>query len=443
VRIDKVPRWNLRSIAQIFGRFSVRHNFEILLSSSVLLLAYAASWIGYYATLPGPFFPGGNISDRLLNWDASDYIDIAQYGYGHGPIANLSYTWFPFMPLWDKFIHAIIGIWPPQSRTAGGWTIFTDTAHTWSLALYVVGPLIAGIASIWVFYSVAQRLWGNDSSAKYATVIYAAFPGVSSFFTGLPVGFTQLFVLLAFRELLNRRFWKSSIFAGATTAIGPLNAVVVLPVIGFFLIHQWRNRKSQTLRKLWVATLAKAVGLLFLGELGLAIYALYLDLVSGHPTLFISSEHLFGGHNLHDRIVGLLSLRDFYLRFFGESISSLFFSVHSSPFANLFLPINDIAVLFVLVSSIALLRSSIDLSAIERVVVCTFGLITTFGFLWFIVSQVGIASGPRLIYIAAPSFLTLGGLWQHHKIIAVAIVTVLAISSCVQVSLLVSGYFLA
>ena len=427
--------------AEQTARWRQRHHFEIAVSAAVLFGGYLATWIGYYVATPGQFFPGGNVADRYLNWDASDYLSIAQYGYGHGPIAKVTYTWFPFMPLVDRVIHAVIGVWPPQVRTSAGWTTFADTAHQWSLSLYVVGPLAAGVASIWVFHRVSVRVWGDTTSAKVATAAYAAYPGSSFFFSGLPVGFTQLLVVLALREVLRRRYWWAAAAVGVATSIGPLNSLAVIPVLGIFLIDHWRQRRDGAGAPRRVTAL-RAVGLLVVGESGLIAYVLYLWITFGRPLAFVSSEQYFGGHGLRERLAGLFTLRDFNPHFIHLVLQSLYFDFPASVFPDLYLPINELSIVVLVALSLLVLRFPPTLARAERVVLSAYSLAAVAGFVWFIASQVGVASGPRIMYIAAPAFLSLGGLWRSHRYTAVVLIAVLAAASCAQVTLLVAGYFM-
>ena len=106
------------------------------------------------------------------------------------------------------------------------------------------------------------------------------------------------------------------------------------------------------------------------------------------------------------------------------------------------MPINELSIVVLVALSLLVLRFPPTLARAERVVLSAYSLAAVAGFVWFIASQVGVASGPRIMYIAAPAFLSLGGLWRSHRYTAVVLIAVLAAASCAQVTLLVAGYFM-
>lgn len=177
-------------------------------------------------------------------WDSGHYVAIAEHGYNFPQQA-----FFPLWPLVIKIFSFVFGF------------------YTASFLL----SFILGLTTFVLFYFLAVRLIGK-SPARYALILFAAFPSTMFLHAGYTEGLFLTLTLLSFLMLEKKLYLPSAIFAGLTT----MTRLAGVGITAAYLIL-----KQPFLKKI-IYMLISVSGLLF--------YILFLQIIFGNGFLFIDAQ---------------------------------------------------------------------------------------------------------------------------------------------------------
>ena len=201
--------------------------------------------------------PLGGLGDVLFSplahWDAIWYLGIADDGYDGG--ADTA-----FFPLYPLLVRALV--WPHPSEGA-----LLVSAYVVSLACFA--------GALWLLHRLAERELGRRVAG--ATVWLIAFFPAALFFSA-PYS-ESLFLLVsvgAFYAARTDRWAWAGVLAAAAAATRSAGIVLLLPL--FLLWLDSRPRRDGDLA--WLA----------LAPLGLAAYALHLELAHGDALAFLDAQ---------------------------------------------------------------------------------------------------------------------------------------------------------
>lgn len=261
---------------------------------------------------------------RLYRLDQHDVItDEVFYGYRsiglidslNSPYQPTPFEWFPKVPLWAKFSfhdHPPLGFWIEH------WFFKLFGVNLWALRLPFV---LAGVASVWLVYLIAQKLFGKETTALLSAGIlainnYHVWVSRIGLQESLVIFFLLLAVLLFLKTLENKRFFYWTIVAAGGAVLMKYTAVVLFPIFFVYLI--WKRRDLLSFRRV-----AISLALLLVILAPVIIYNIGLYHTRGHFDYQIS-------YLLHERVpewqvrpgreVG--GLRERFPNFFGRFVKN-------------------------------------------------------------------------------------------------------------------------
>ena len=191
--------------------------------------------------------------DTFARYDSGWYFGIARYGYEfvEGGRSNLAF--FPVYPLLMRYVGLALG---------GG-----------RQNLY-----LAGVTVSWVAYVIAMvmlyrlgRTYVPRVTAERAVVFASVFP--FAFFYGVVYSEAVflLFTVTAFYGFRTKRWWLGAV-AGALASATRVNGILALPALGLLA---WQSAGKDP------ATRKRALAAVVLVPVGLALYSVYVDTLSG------------------------------------------------------------------------------------------------------------------------------------------------------------------
>lgn len=193
-------------------------------------------------------------------WDASHYLDLAQFGYQARGDSRFLLVFFPLFP----------------------WTV---RLVAWALGDYLVSALLVSTLASFALAALFTKLVELDAPKEVASLaVWFLFIFPTSYF--LHIGYTEsLFLALVVGAFLaaRRERWLLAGALGALASLARLNGLILLPALAVEAAHQYHG--SRRLRRDWLW-----LGLITLGP---AIY-LYVNYhVTGSPITFmtIQREH--------------------------------------------------------------------------------------------------------------------------------------------------------
>jgi Gpi18-like mannosyltransferase len=193
-------------------------------------------------------------------WDAKQYVQIAQHGY-QSPYYTLAF--YPLYPL-------LIAL---PARLLGDWSYFP------------LGMLISNAAlfgSLFLLYQLASET-GGEEVAKRTLIYLCIFPTAFFFFTAYNESLFLFLTLGVFLALRRQRWW----LAGLLGMFAALTRNTGIMLCAPFLYELWLVRESilSSLRQF-----SKGVLSILLIPLGTLLYALYNWQLTGNPLMFAATQ---------------------------------------------------------------------------------------------------------------------------------------------------------
>ncbi|WIG60939.1 MAG: hypothetical protein OJF49_003687 [Ktedonobacterales bacterium] len=244
------------------------------LASRALLLVF--TWVAFLVGVPAaqgqPTSDPALLLHAWLHWDGYWYEGIARLGYWNGQ----STAFFPLYPL-----------------LIGAGTLLIGEQNRWFAAL-----LVANLGTLAAFIGMAL-LAANEYGARTAVgtlralVVYPA-----AFFLAAPYTEGIFLGCAAFGLLFARRgAWGWAALCVLLACLTRITGVIlILPLVWEFVRQQRQTGLPADRRGRWraLATLAMVA---CAGPLGIGVYMLYLWGRFGNPTIFLSVEQVYWGHN--------------------------------------------------------------------------------------------------------------------------------------------------
>lgn len=197
------------------------------------------------------------------NWDAADYLRIAQHGYEQ----RVDLAFFPLFPLLVSAISHVLGSW----------------------SYLLVGTLLSNAALLGVLlllYRLATDAFGETVAQR--TLLYLCiFPTAFFFFAAYNESLYLLFALGTFLALQRRNWWLAGLLGLLATATRSIGILLVIP----YLYELWTARA--TILASWRSALS-ALPPIILIPLGMALYGLYCWITVGDFLAFVHVQQHSG-----------------------------------------------------------------------------------------------------------------------------------------------------
>lgn len=230
---------------------------------ALIILTYIA-----YILLTAPKYSSTpvNIVSLLTtwnNWDAADYLRIAQYGYEQ----RVDLAFFPLFPLLVSAISHLLGSW----------------------SYLLVGTFISNTAllgALFLLYRLATDAFGETVAQR--TLLYLCiFPTAFFFFAAYNESLYLFFALGTFLALQRRIWWLAGLLGLLATATRSIGILLVIP----YLYELWTTRKS--LLASWRTGLSTMLPIILI-PLGMALYGLYCWITVGDFLAFLHVQQHSG-----------------------------------------------------------------------------------------------------------------------------------------------------
>ncbi|MBA2393568.1 MAG: hypothetical protein H0V70_12600 [Ktedonobacteraceae bacterium] len=230
---------------------------------ALIILTYIA-----YILLTAPKYSSTPVNALALfttwnNWDAANYMRIAQYGYEQ----RVDLAFFPLFPLLVSGISHVLGSW----------------------SYLLVGTLISNAALLGVLfllYRLATDAFGEDVAQR--TLLYLCiFPTAFFFFVAYNESLYLLFTLGAFLALQRRNWWLAGLLGLLATATRSIGILLVIP----YLYELWTEREQVLAgwRRIFPAILP-----IILIPLGMVFYGIYCWITTGDFLAFLHVQQHSG-----------------------------------------------------------------------------------------------------------------------------------------------------
>ena len=197
------------------------------------------------------------------NWDAADYLRIAQHGYEQ----RVDLAFFPLFPLLISAISHVLGSW----------------------SYLLVGTLISNAAllgALLLLYQLATT--ALDERVALRTLLYLCiFPTAFFFFAVYNESLYLLFTLGTFLALQRRHWWLAGLLGLLATLTRSIGILLVIP----YLSEVWAEREH--LLASW-RTIFSTVLPIVLIPLGMALYGLYCWITVGDFLAFVHVQQHSG-----------------------------------------------------------------------------------------------------------------------------------------------------
>ncbi len=363
--------------------------FNILIITFLSIFTiYLGTWTGYYFFIHENFYSSGTIIQALSKtWDGGWYSNIAQNGYFYNgnPHIQQNIAFFPLYPLIIKLLSLIFGF---HSGLAN-----------------VIPAFFFGLISIFLFYEFAKSKMDNVS-ALFATFLYALYPGAAFFISGYPTSLMNLLSILALLAFSKRKYYTAAVFAGLSTAAGPLTIFLSIALFIFY-------SKSMIYGKNRLIFLDILKILLFgiISISGILCFMLYQKIYFGTPFAFIDVQQAWCFATVTERLLHIIELYVVFGGGYSGFLRSIFFMRQDY--------INAIAMglyyIFNLFFIILSLLATFILLKYKKWLLFTYSLLVVVGYIWFMASIQGPINAYRLLYIDIPMFIAFGLYYQRNK----------------------------
>lgn len=402
--------------------------FPLVMSLVTLVLLGFGMALGIMFFPPGPWYLGGSFAHSLLSWDGIWYLDVAQHGYSWNPATGMlprhyqNPDFYPLYPLIERVVMHV--------------------THSTATGMLVLLGMAFGIASIFAFHRLAQRLLRPDA-ARCATAIYAFWPATVYFAMGYPTGLINLCAIAALAAYAERRRWRAALWCGIGTGAAP---TLVFMAIALCL--------DQGLNWLFGARpmreIPRLIGFGLLTVIGLIGFIVFQWVALHDPFAFIKAQEAWGASPPF-----MVRLERFFdvPRYFQlqEQAFQTFrhgYAVwHSGKGFGLPLRrdmqyneqfvLNGISFAVVLVGLVAAFRW------IRPLALPSAALAGLLGYLWFIVTtDQNLLATPRLLYPAIAVFLGLGILMVQRRFVFTGMLALLGVLTVMNGIAAATGYFL-
>jgi hypothetical protein len=234
------------------------------------------------------------------NFDGSNYLHIARYGYGLYQQA--------FFPLFPFLIHIF--------------SFFTN--HNYFIAGYIISNT-SFLIGIFVFKKYLQGIGKNPKQILWIFLFLLTFP--TSFFFGAV--YTEsvffLFFCLALYFIQRKKYWLVGIFCILTALTRLMGVFLIIPFLFTVLIQQqkmgYANLKHFFLnhKKLFLIISSPIIGLL--------VYMLYLSFTVHNPFAFYSTQSSFLANRSTNALIFLPQVYYRYLNIFVHAQHNLVYFV--------------------------------------------------------------------------------------------------------------------
>jgi hypothetical protein len=219
--------------------------------------AFAVHTLGDVSKFATALVPGTrSVILSLFHWDSVKYLQVAAHGYTKSDPARAAY--YPLYPLMVRWLHDLLGVSYAHAALAISWTA------TYGLAVAVT--------------YLARNCFGFRNWSRVVVLLLWA-PGSFFFFSGYPESSEALLLTVVLILVFRRQFVWAAVVSGAASALAPLGAFFVLPI----LLGMAQNPPQ---RRRW----ATVVAVLALSEVGMIAYAVYLRSVYGSLLAFVHAE---------------------------------------------------------------------------------------------------------------------------------------------------------
>ena len=191
--------------------------------------------------------------DTFARYDSGWYFGIARHGYDFVEGGRNNLAFFPVYPLLMRYVGLALG---------GG-----------RQNLYLAGVIISWVAYVLAMVMLYRlgRTYLPRAAAERAVVFASVFP--FAFFYGVVYSeaLFLLFTVTAFYGFRTKRWWLGAV-AGALACATRVNGIMALPALGLLA---WQSAgKDAAARK-------KALAAVALVPVGLVLYSVYVDTLSG------------------------------------------------------------------------------------------------------------------------------------------------------------------
>lgn len=402
---------------------------RVPLAASLLLLllqvvSVAAGW--YFLPL-APNSAPGSLAARLLSWDGSWYVSIAQNGYQwNAAIAAENYqnvAFFPFQPIIDRGVMSLTGSTAP--------------------IVILILPFIFGIASIFAFDRLARALLA-PAAARWAVGYFALWPASSFYLMGYPTGLISLCVIFALLAVHEGRHWRAAMWCGFGTAAAP-TVVFVSAALALMHMNDWfrAGARLDALPRLF------ALGLISIA--GLIGFVAYQWVFLHDPLAFIGAQVAWGAAPSAPTRILRLVFPPWYVQQLFAASDELARGwqawgregLNAQNAKLLVFGIQRLVNCGAFVIALAGLAASLPMLRDERRAASLAGIAVLFGYLWFIVStDQNLLNLPRLLFPAVAIFLGLGMLAVRlPSLVRATLLVLLAIVSSAEVAFAASRHW--
>ena len=195
------------------------------------LAVYAATALLQLIVLSWMIPPGGpSVRDRLLQWDAHWYVDVAAHGYPDGftytPDGDLTGNTLAFFPLYPGLVRVVHYLTGTNHETAG-----------------LIAGHLATAAALCVVYVLMKRLYDRRAALVMTVLVGGAQPMGVVF----SMAYSEtLFLALAVGTLLaaHRRAWMTAGLLACLTSLTRPAGIAVIAALGVAaLMEMWKHRK--------------------------------------------------------------------------------------------------------------------------------------------------------------------------------------------------------
>jgi hypothetical protein len=240
----------------------------LVLAGGIIASLLPAAWAGFQSDTIVAHQT--HFTDRFFPWDSVWYDRAARDGYRWDAAHPGEKQDIAFFPLWPLVLRCILLLELPNS-----------------VSIWITVGVIFCIAwaSIYQFQCLATRVL-PQGSARFATALYAFYPGAIFLLKSYPTALQNLLTLLCLSALLNGKMLRAALLSGAATACGPLGVAAALTTCAVAATRAGRPTPTRQLLRRAPAFLAYAI-ISFSGLLG---FMAYQWIALGTPTAFMAAQ---------------------------------------------------------------------------------------------------------------------------------------------------------
>jgi Mannosyltransferase (PIG-V) len=237
-------------------------------------------WPLYPAQYPDTFFPNHPAIDGWARWDASHYVNLAQFGYGSdNPSPHGGLGFFPLYSMLMRGLVELFRVSPTPGHLAFAGIVIAN------VCFFLAVPLFARMATEQV----------GDAAARNAALLLLIVP--FSFFFNAAYS-ESLFLLLSLLSLAcarKNKWWWAAAFAGLASG----TRLVGLALAPALLLLAWRRR----------ASIRDLAAIAILSVSGLVAFFVYCAIAFDNLFAYFDAQATWGGWDDHVRFYAELFLR--------------------------------------------------------------------------------------------------------------------------------------